>query len=49
MGTFQIHHYISDPVIRVAFERAERDLPPAPAIPSPNRPTLTGGQEVAYA
>jgi hypothetical protein len=54
MGIFQIHRYISDPAIRAAFERAERDLPPVPAtLPDP-RPVLTGGavaqeMEAAYA
>lgn len=52
MGNFRISLYITDPTIRAAFERAERDLPPTlAALPDPC-PTLTGGaacdREVAY-
>lgn len=49
MGHFRISDYISNPAIRAAFERTERDLPPAPALRPDPRPVLTGGQEVAYA
>lgn len=51
--TFRISDYITNPTIRAAFERGERDLPPAPALAPEPRPTLTGGttfdKEVVYA
>lgn len=47
---FRISDYIVDPVIRAAFERTERDLPPSPTIAPAPRPVLTGGaQEMADA
>lgn len=51
--TFRISDYITNPTIRAAFQRVERDLPPAPAMRPDPRPTLRGGavcdREVAYA
>lgn len=46
---FRISDYISNPAIRAAFERAERDLPPACPVEQDPRPILVGGaQEVAH-
>ena len=46
--SFRIYRYITNPDIRAAFERAERDLPPACPVEHDPRPVLTGG-EVAHA
>lgn len=43
---FRISSFICNPVIRAAFERAERDLPPAPVVADRPRPVLTGGDAV---
>lgn len=45
---FRISDFIRNPDIRAAFERAERDLPPACLVERDPRPVLTGG-EVAHA
>jgi len=47
---FRISDFIRNPDIRAAFERAERDLPPAPVVADRPEPVLTGGAlEVAHA
>lgn len=43
---FRISSFISNPLIRAAFERAERDLPPAHVMSERPRPVLTGGEAV---
>ena len=43
---FRISNFIRNPDIRAAFERAERDLPPACPVERGPRPVLTGGEMV---
>lgn len=39
----------ADPVVRAAFQRAERDNGAAFAIPAPNSPVLSGGAALEVA
>lgn len=40
---FNISAMIKNPVVKAAFERAERDNGAASAIPAPKSPVLVGG------
>ncbi|WP_170311450.1 hypothetical protein [Rhizobium oryzihabitans] len=40
---FNISALIKNPIVKAAFERAERDNGAAFAIPAPKAPVLTGG------
>jgi hypothetical protein len=41
---FRLSSLIADPFVRAAFQRAERDNPPLPVMPTASpRPVLTGG------
>jgi hypothetical protein len=43
---FTISQLIKDPMVRAAFERAERDNPPAPVQARRPAPKLDGGEAV---
>jgi hypothetical protein len=43
---FEISDLITDPMVKSAFRRAERDQGGAFAVPAPRRPVLTGGAAV---
>jgi len=45
-NNFRVSDFIRNPTIRAAFERAERDLPPAPGVADRPEPVLTGGEAV---
>ncbi|WGS18934.1 MULTISPECIES: hypothetical protein [unclassified Bradyrhizobium] len=42
----RLSQFIKDPMVRAAFERAERDNPPAPVQTQRPAPKLSGGEAV---
>jgi hypothetical protein len=45
-STLRLSTLFSDPLVRSAFERAERDCPPSPVEAEPRRPVLSGADAV---